>query len=797
MKRSKFMSVEVFSRKYNDYLEKQDRKAIVSISVSIFSLMFLLTLATFLPFKDAVYNSLFPKPFSHAAAIPPSFVQSITSQISTAGTSVNASFPTATTNGNFLIATLTANAGGGTVAISSAPTGWVQASSNTSGGLYQFVYYYPNAPSISTPVSFTLSTSAKASLVLSEYKDVATTSPLDNSTTSNGTSTTPTNSLTPTTTDRFIITALSSNSSVTFASPSAGFTIATQSATLGGATTSNATSGLMYQFTSVTTPVTSSVTTSSSSGWIATSLAFKVNQTTGTPSATDWPQLQHDSQHTGRTTVTVNPNYSVAWAWFDKTHIVTNFGAGGTNKSLTDGFGTGYVSTVHFAGQVQPIIANNMAYFGSMNGTMYAVDSATGTNKWDFTSGGPILGTAAFDQGIVIFASMDGKVYGLNGTTGAQVWQITTNGPVSAAPVIMNGTIYIGSRGGSMYALDVLTGIQKWKYDVRDPAGKFNNAVILAPAALSEDGATVVFGAENMNVYALNTSDGSEKWTPKAIVGQSFNYSWPVIKGNDIIIQPVSSMGGTEYLMESVLDGISATPSWTEEKTAVLNWLNQNPHQKGTYVFDVNTGNEPFQVAMGRVEGENYPPFPPVVDNSNKIWMFWHSKVASAFKNPGSFGTKYCSDMSVMNPTTGDRSLLPNQYTDPLSGSRMGCPEQDNGFQPTIGGNWMYLHNTFRGIKALNVTNGSNRGVAGIWECNDGGCGNRGGMGDGFWGSQIIYYGNDSAGSTTTTDPRPYVSYIPAIGFNGITVANASNGIPMLYVNEINAYAIVAIKNGP
>lgn len=534
---------------------------------------------------------------------------------------------------------------------------------------------------------------------------------------------------------------------------------------------------------------------------------FNYNSTVadyGKTTLSDWPQLQHDSQHSGRSTLSVAPNYQVKWAFIDKDHIVKNFKSeikqDGSGTKLTDGFGSNFKFTVIFAGQMQPIIAAGKAYFGAMNGKMYAVDALNGDNKWDFTSDGPILSTAAYASGVLVFTSMDGKIYALDANTGSLKWSYQTGTSINAAPVIDNGIVYVGSRNGKFYAIDLASGpinnLPKLSFTTTDPNPIFAGAPIVAPAAVSEDHSTVMFGAENMNFYALNTANGSLKWGPKKLVGQSFLYSWPVVKGDKVVIRTMSSLPGAEGVMEEVLDGVvCTTPTCVqEEKQPILTWLANNPSQKTMYVFNIADGGEPYQVAMGRVTGNNYTPHLPVVDQSGRLLTYWRSKHATLFNDQGMFGSKYCPDISELDLATGDRKPLNNP-----SSTKRSCPELDNGFQPTIGGDYIYMHNYFRGSMAIKLTDGSPMGIAAPIACWDG-SGFRSFPNAGGWGYQIIYYGNDEYSSNCaihSPDPRPAKIYENPIGFAGITVASPNGQTNMLFINEIHAGAIVAIEHIP
>jgi hypothetical protein len=497
----------------------------------------------------------------------------------------------------------------------------------------------------------------------------------------------------------------------------------------------------------------------------------------------DWPQLQNNSQRTGRTSAEVAPNYEVAWAWADPTHIVKNF-VSAPNNTITSGFEVGFKFNTVIGQQVQPIVADSKVYFGSMNGVMYAVDALLGDNRWQFSTGGPILGSAAYSSGVVVFGSMDGKIYGLSSSNGSQIWSYQTGAGINAAPTIHNGVVYVGSRDGKFYSLNASNGSVRWIYNTRDVSNtNFNLAPIVAPAAVSEDGSLVFFGAENMNFYGLRTSDGGEQWAPKKLVGQSFLYSWPVVSGNKVIVRTMSSLEGAEFVMESVLTGLPANPTWAQEKAAILSWLTSNPNQKTMHVIDTTTGVEPYQVAMGRVTGNNYVPHLPVVDNSNRLLTYWRTKVPSFIQNGICFGTAYCPDISAMDLNTGDRVLLTNN-----SGNKL-APELDNGFQLTVGGNYLYFANSFRGTHSINLTNGNLTRLTSTmahWDC-----GNFRG-----WGFNIIYYGNDGQPDCTTVEPRPPKAFQDSIGFSGVAIASI-NGTPMLYVNEPDAGFIVGIRHKP
>lgn len=77
--------------------------------------------------------------------------------------------------------------------------------------------------------------------------------------------------------------------------------------------------------------------------------------------------------------------------------------------------------------QTNPLVADNAVFVGSRDGAMYAI-GAHGTARqgsliWKFQTEGPILYSAAYQDGTVFFASNDMHAYAVNSGTGTLVWR--------------------------------------------------------------------------------------------------------------------------------------------------------------------------------------------------------------------------------------------------------------------------------------------------------------------------------------------------------------------------------------
>jgi outer membrane protein assembly factor BamB len=210
----------------------------------------------------------------------------------------------------------------------------------------------------------------------------------------------------------------------------------------------------------------------------------------------DWPQFHHDATHTGVDTY--------------ETSLTT---------SSVPSLGLKWVLPAASTSECPPTVAGGLAYIGSDDGTVYAVDATTGAPKWTFTTGGPVQSAPAVAFGIVFVGSYDGKVYALNATTGAKIWSFNTGGDVVAAPTVDGGVVYVDSFSGSVDALAASTGTPLWSFAT-------GGMMLSSPAVSNGD---VYVGSNDGNVYALNAANGAKVWS---FTTGSFVQSSPaVVKG--------------------------------------------------------------------------------------------------------------------------------------------------------------------------------------------------------------------------------------------------------------------------
>jgi len=127
--------------------------------------------------------------------------------------------------------------------------------------------------------------------------------------------------------------------------------------------------------------------------------------------------------------------------------------------------------------------------------------------RWSFKTGGPVKSSAAIDAGKVFIGSDDGSVYALDLATGNQLWSFKTGAEaVESSPLALNGAVYVGSGDGKLYALDAATGVLKWSYACGD---KILGAPNWAPLGTKNG---ILVGSYDNKVHCVDAATGKEIW---------------------------------------------------------------------------------------------------------------------------------------------------------------------------------------------------------------------------------------------------------------------------------------------
>jgi outer membrane protein assembly factor BamB len=147
------------------------------------------------------------------------------------------------------------------------------------------------------------------------------------------------------------------------------------------------------------------------------------------------------------------------------------------------------------------IDANGAVYAGALDGAVHAY-SADGADLWQVMSRNWVMGTPLVYGGVAYFGSDDGGVYAVDAGSGQLIWQAQTQLAVQTEPEpgTMGGrnVIFVGGSDNNIYAIDRSSGEIVWKGSA--------DAAVGNPLFYQGTGQSlVIFGSEDDNVYAYST----------------------------------------------------------------------------------------------------------------------------------------------------------------------------------------------------------------------------------------------------------------------------------------------------
>lgn len=199
----------------------------------------------------------------------------------------------------------------------------------------------------------------------------------------------------------------------------------------------------------------------------------------------------------------------------------------------------------------QPAFVDGVLFFGSDNGTVYAMDADSACIYWAFTRGSEVrtgITVVAGDDErapTLIFGDVAGRIYALDAEHGKLLWRVRpevhATATITAQPQYYDGVVYasISSREflaganpeydcctfrGSVVALDVRSGETLWQqYVIEDE-----------PAAIAtRDSGTTVFAPSGAPIWNTPTIDVARN---QLYVGTGENYTRPTSATSDAII---------------------------------------------------------------------------------------------------------------------------------------------------------------------------------------------------------------------------------------------------------------------
>ncbi len=234
-----------------------------------------------------------------------------------------------------------------------------------------------------------------------------------------------------------------------------------------------------------------------------------------------------------------------------------------------------------------PVLAGGTLFFGSMNGTLYALDPQSRQVKWKHTIDGGMFSTPCVANGVLYASGLQSGLYALDMQTGQEQWKFQAGNAIVSSPAVDGNTVYFGSEDHFLYAVDAQSGKQKWKVETQGPV---TSSPIVA-------GDAILVGSLDNFIYALDSTSGKIRWE-NVTEGQVI--SSPAVWEDTVFVGSMSATGSFYALdlktgkirWKKGLEPIGSSPAIVD-RTLYVGGVNGNVYalaaQDGTVLWKFQT----------------------------------------------------------------------------------------------------------------------------------------------------------------------------------------------------------------
>ena len=178
---------------------------------------------------------------------------------------------------------------------------------------------------------------------------------------------------------------------------------------------------------------------------------------------------------------------------------------------------------------VTPLVTENAVYVSTVAGDLFALDPETLNPIWNqpFSVDGSLLTDPVLaDETTLLVGGVGETLYAVDIATGTEKWSFEGKNWFWARPHVADSTIYAADLDGEVYALD-LEGEQIWVAPFHA-----ENAIRSAPLLVDE---TLLVVDKKGNVYGVDPANGFALWPAPAVLGKTV-FSDPMILGDTLLI---------------------------------------------------------------------------------------------------------------------------------------------------------------------------------------------------------------------------------------------------------------------
>jgi outer membrane protein assembly factor BamB len=177
-------------------------------------------------------------------------------------------------------------------------------------------------------------------------------------------------------------------------------------------------------------------------------------------------------------------------------------------------------------------VDGNLAFVGTNDGTVTAVDLASGKTRWTGAAGGPLVTPLAAGDGLVVAGvqgnrSTSAAVVALKEADGTRAWSYAAprSAVVAGSPSLSADTAYVTFSDNTVRAVALADGSERW-------SARMNGYVLGSPPAVSGD--AVIAADVRGEVYRFDAATGARVWD--FALNQSVFRTAPIVVGSSVLV---------------------------------------------------------------------------------------------------------------------------------------------------------------------------------------------------------------------------------------------------------------------
>ena len=240
-------------------------------------------------------------------------------------------------------------------------------------------------------------------------------------------------------------------------------------------------------------------------------------------------------------------------------------------------------------------VYDGVAYFGSYDANMYAVNASTGAFIRKYPTTGDVESSAVVVNGTVYFGCDDGYVYAYGTADGTLRWKVSAGGAIFSTPRVHRGRLYVGAQNG-MTVLDLNSGAVVKTFGEGDV---YSTAAFASTSQSVTTGNSLFFGSTAAAIYAVDLSTGVLRWQTSV---NGAVYSTVIVNDGVLyagtfgsMVYALNATNGAVIWQTSVGGNIFGAPAFADGMLYFGAW------DDNLYAVNAKTGNTTWTVSVGDI----------------------------------------------------------------------------------------------------------------------------------------------------------------------------------------------------